>query len=120
MEKIDISLNVQELRAIMKDSLSASIQKGLAANKEQIEQSVNTFLRKSFFDNKSTAFESALDWAIEQVFRDGLQQAMDELNYKELVAQKAKEILSNNDFIKDLAERKVRASLGLPSNITVA
>jgi hypothetical protein len=39
---------------------------------------------------------------------------MTELNFKELIAQKAKELLSSENFIKDLAERKVRSSLGLP------
>lgn len=40
---------------------------------------------------------------------------MEELNFKELIAEKAKEMLSNSDLIKELAEAKVRSSLGLPN-----
>lgn len=43
----------------------------------------------------------------------GLEKAMNELNFKELIAEKAKEILSDNNFIADLAEKKIRYSLGL-------
>lgn len=41
------------------------------------------------------------------------EKALDELNFKELIAEKAKQVLSDNNFIKDLAEQKVRRSLGL-------
>ena len=39
---------------------------------------------------------------------------MTELNFKELIAEKAKELLKSDNLIQELAEAKVRSSLGLP------
>lgn len=114
MEELKINLSVKELTDMVKETVGASIQKSLNVNKEQIEKSIEGYFNKGMFDNKQTVFESALDWAVENSFRQGLEIAMEELNFKELIAQKAKELLSSENFIKDLAEKKVRSSLGLP------
>lgn len=114
MDNLNIILSVKELTDMVKETVGNSIQKSLNANKEQIDNSINGYFRKSFFDNRESQFESSLDWAVENAFRLGLEQAMAELNFKELIAQKAKELLSNDNFIKDLAEKKVLRSLGLP------
>lgn len=114
MENLSINLSVGELTNMVKETIGNSIQKSLNANKDQIEKSIDGYFKKAIFDNKESEFENALDWAVENAFRLGLEQAMTELNFKEMIAQKAKEILSNENFIKDLAEKKVRSSLGLP------
>lgn len=114
MENLNINLSVKELTDMVKETVGNSIQKSLNENKEQIEKSIYSYFKKAFFDNRESEFESALDWAVENAFRLGLEQAMNELNFKELIAQKAKDLLSNENFIKDLAEKKVRSSLGLP------
>jgi hypothetical protein len=114
MENLNINLSVKEITDMVKETIGNSIQKSLNNNKEQIEKSIDSYFKKSMFDNKQNQFESALDWAVENAFRSGLEQAMTELNFKEIIAQKAKELLSNENFIKDLAEKKVRSSLGLP------
>jgi hypothetical protein len=115
MENLNINLSVKELTDMVKETVGNAIQKSLKENQFQIESSIDNFFRKRMnFENKDSQFESALDWAVEHEFRLGLEQAMTELNFKELIAQKAKELLSSENFIKDLAERKVRSSLGLP------
>jgi uncharacterized membrane protein YheB (UPF0754 family) len=114
MEDLKINLSVREITEMVKETIADSIQKSLNANKEQIEKSIDGYFKKNMFNNKETEFESSLDWAVENAFREGLTKAMNELNFKELIALKAKEILSSEDFIKDLAEKKVRSSLGLP------
>lgn len=38
---------------------------------------------------------------------------MEEMNFTEIIAKKAKEVLSDGNFIQDLAIAKVRSSLGL-------
>jgi uncharacterized membrane protein YheB (UPF0754 family) len=114
MENLNINLSVKELTDMVKETVENSIQKSLNANKDQIEKSIDVYFKKGMFDSKESQFESSLDWAVENAFRLGLEQAMTELNFKELIAQKAKELLSNENFIKDLAEKKVRSSLGLP------
>jgi hypothetical protein len=113
MEDINVTLTVVELKEIVKTTLSESINKSLTKNREAIENSLDNYFKKGMFDNRTTDFENALDWVVESVFRDGMAKAMEELNFKELIASKAKEILSDGNFIKDLAEKKVRQSLGL-------
>jgi len=115
METLKIELSVKDLTEMVKENVGNAVAKSLNANKEQIEKSIDQYFKKSIYDNKASQFENALDWAVENSFRHGLEQAMTELNFKELIAQKAKEILSDNNFIKELAEKKVRSSLGLPS-----
>lgn len=65
------------------------------------------------FNNEKNTFDSALDWTIEQAFRDGLELAMKKVKLKELIAEKASKILSDDAFIHKLAEEKVKKSLGL-------
>lgn len=113
MENINVTLNAGDFKQIVIDTLSNSINKSLEKNKGHIETSLDNYFKKGMFEKRETDFESALDWAVESCFREGLNKAMEELNFKEIIAQKAKEILSDPNFIKDLAEKKVRASLGL-------
>jgi 3-methyladenine DNA glycosylase AlkC len=116
MENINLNISVKDLTDIIKNDLSDIIRKRLSANKDDIEKSLDDQFRRRIFTHDKNQFENALDWAIEHAFREGLNIAMEELNFKELIAKKAKEILSNDDFIKTLAEQKVRASLGLPQS----
>lgn len=115
-EKLKLELSVKDLHDIVKDTIGNAIKSSLSKNTDQINTSIDAYFHKAFFQNKESQFESALDWAVENAFRLGLEQAMNELNYKELIASKCKEILLDNDFISRLAESKVRRSLGLPSN----
>lgn len=114
MENLNVTLNAGDFKQIVIDTLSSSINKSLEKNKEHIETSLDNYFKKGMFEKRETDFESALDWAVESFFREGLNKAMEELGFKEVIAQKAKEILSDANFIKDLAEKKVRSSLGLP------
>jgi len=114
MENLNVTLNAGDFKQIVKESLTDSINKSLEKNKEHIETSLDAYFKKGMFEKRETDFESALDWAIESCFREGLNTAMEELGFKEIIAQKAKELLSDPNFIKDLAEKKVRSSLGLP------
>jgi len=116
MEDLNLTVNVGDLKQIVKDTLSSSINKSLEKNKQQIELSLDNYFKKGMFDKRESDFDNALDWAVESCFRDGLEKAMEELGYREVIATKAKEILSDPNFIKDLAEKKVRQSLGLSQN----
>jgi len=113
LEEIKINVTVKDLTDIVKDTIGGYITKSLNTNKELIEVQIESYFKKGIFTDKISQFESALDWAVENAFRLGLEKAMEELNFKELIAEKSKQILSDNDFIKDLAEKKVRSSLGL-------
>lgn len=114
MESFKIEVDAKDLKEKFNAILSKVIEDSLTKEKESIQESIKTYFHKSFFNDKITQFDRALDWQIESVFREGVGKAMEELNFKELIAEKAKEMLSNSDLIKDLAEEKVRSSLGLP------
>lgn len=113
MEEFKIEIDRREIVDIINAGVQEKIKSALKNNSHDIDESIKQYFYKGVFKEKSTQFDSALDWTIEIAFREGLTIAMEELNYKEMIAQKAKELLSDNNFIAELAEKKVRASLGL-------
>ena len=115
MEHFKIEIDGKQIKEMYNSIINRVIEESLSKYRENIELSVKTYFDKGFFKDKISSFESALDWAIEASFRDGINKAMESLDFKEMIAEKAKELLSSNDFISKLAEAKVRASLGLPS-----
>jgi hypothetical protein len=117
-QDISISISVPELTDIVKGRITASILEAFDNNKVKIKESLNQYFNKGVFNDKKSSFESSLDWAVENSFRIGLDKAMTEMGFSEIIAAKAKEILSSNDFIAELAEAKIRASLGLPNKAT--
>ena len=114
MENFTIEIDRDLVKQRVNETIDASISKALRNKKEDIEKTLTDFVDKGFFKDKTSSFDKALDWVIDRAFSDGLEKAMDELNFKEVIADKAKELLSNPDFISDIAEAKVRSSLGLP------
>ena len=114
MENFTIEIDRELVKKRVNETIDASINKALKDKKEDIERALTDFLNKGFFKDKTSSFDKALDWVVDRAFSDGLEKAMDELDFKEVIAEKAKELLSNPDFISDLAEAKVRSSLGLP------
>ncbi len=116
MEPFKVEIDRLEINKIINDGVQDKIKSVMQSQMTDIEKSITEYFKKSFFRDKDSQFESALDYTIESAFREGLTKAMEELNFKELIAEKAKELLSNNNFISKLAEAKVRTSLGLPNN----
>lgn len=114
MENFNIEIDSQKIKEQYSFVLNKIIEESLSKEKENIESTIKTFFDRGFFKDKITGFEKALDWAIEACFREGVDKAMEELDFKELIAQKTKELLSNGTLIQELAEAKVRSSLGLP------
>ena len=110
---IKLEFTTKELVDLMKSTVAHSIEKAMVNNKENIDISLKQYFKKSIFDDRKNDFENALDWAIEACFRTGVEKAMTELNFQEVVCQKAKELLSDNNFVAEIAMKKVMASLGL-------
>jgi len=114
MEEFKIEINRKEIVDIINASIQSKIKKQLDSKIEDIEKSIGDYFEKGFFKDKMNQFDSALDYTIETAFRKGVETAMEEMNFKELIAKKTKLLLSENNFISELAEAKVRSSLGLP------
>ncbi len=113
MKNFQIEVNRKEIVDIINASLQDKIKSIMNSQMSDIEKSIQEYFKKSFFNDKKNQFDSALDYTIEMAFREGLEKAMEELNFKEIIANKAKELLSDDKLIHKLAEEKVRRSLGL-------
>tara|TARA_B100002049_G_C15844750_1_gene276677 strand:- start:140 stop:484 length:345 start_codon:yes stop_codon:yes gene_type:complete len=114
MEKFKIELDRRQITETVTAEIKESIKKGLEANKENISKSLNEYFKKGFFnDSGKNEFENQLDYTIEIATRAGLEIALEDLNYKQMIANKAKELLQTDDFLKQLAEDKIKKFLGL-------
>lgn len=113
MEKFIVEIDRKEISSIIQKGIKDKIEKEMSDQSANIEKSIKEYFNRSFFDNKTNQFDSALDWTIENAFREALEQAMNEMNLKELIVKTAKEFLSKGDYIQKLAEAKVKSSLGL-------
>jgi adenosine deaminase len=113
MEGIEVKLSVKDINDLVKDRVLEAVKQQLSSSEADIKKSIEQYFKKPIFDNKINEFERSLDWSVEAAFREGVDIAMKELKFKELIAEKAKEILSDGNFIQELALQKVKASLGL-------
>jgi hypothetical protein len=114
MEKFKIEIDRREIVETINKGIHDKIREQMNAQSKDIEASIADYFKRAFFNDKKNEFESALDYTIEIAFREGIEKAMTELNFKELIAEKAKELLKSDNLIQELAEAKVRSSLGLP------
>lgn len=109
-----VNITDVEIQEIVVRILTDAINKQMEFRFSEMENSIRKFFSEWDFSNTKTQFERALYASTEGVFQAGISLAMEELNFKELVAKEAKKVLSDEAFIRSLAEKKVRASLGLP------
>lgn len=111
--KFVIEIDRDQITGIINKIIQSKIESEMSLQMKSIDKSIEEYFQKSFFNDKVTMFDSALDYTIESAFRIGVSKAMEELNFTEIIAQKSKELLMNDSFIHKLAEDKVRSSLGL-------
>ena len=114
METFKIEIDRKQIVKTINENIHDKIKSQMNAQMGDIEETIKQYFKRSFFNDKKNEFESALDWTVEAAFREGINSAMEELNFKELIAEKAKELLKSYNLIQELAEAKVRSSLGLP------
>ncbi len=112
-EGIKLKLTPRDVTEILMDKVGDIIIKSLNKNKNSIEDSLNNFFSKDYFHNKESDFENSLSWAIDNSFRIGLEKAMKEINFEELIYNKCKELLNDQEWLQKIATEKVRSSLGL-------
>jgi hypothetical protein len=112
-------LNVTEvesnLNKIVTDHL-VEIAKGLITKERSaIDNAFRGFVEKNFKNNYdySSKLEKALNWAVENALDIGVRKALEELNFSEMIFQEAKKILNDPEFLREIAIKKVRASLGV-------
>ncbi|MFL1896814.1 hypothetical protein ACJRPK_13995 [Aquimarina sp. 2-A2] len=114
MEKFKVEIDRREIVETINETVQSKIKDQLNLQMDDIEKTIGEYFNRSLFNDKKTQFENALDYTVEMAFREGLNSAMEELNFKEMIADKAKELLKSDNLIQELAEAKVRSSLGLP------
>ncbi|RYC69611.1 hypothetical protein [Spirosoma sordidisoli] len=108
-----IVIKPEEIAATVKDIVSKAILSSVSARKEDMETSVKEFFQRPLFKNQESQFERSLNWAIDSVFQSAVEDILRELNFKEMVARTARKLLSEEGFLRDIAEEKVRQALGL-------
>ena len=113
-QEFKIRIDAKAIREQINASIQHKITTQLNAQEQDIEKSIKDFFYKGFHSITRNAFENSLDYVIEGALRQGLEKAMEELGFHEMIAEKAKTYLQDDDILRELAEGKVRASLGLP------
>lgn len=114
MSEFKIEIDAEAIRKQIDEAIQYKIKRQLEAQNNGIEESIKDFFYKGFHSNVQTRFERSLDFVIDNALQQGLDKAMEELGFIEMIAEKAKIYLQDDAVLKDLAEEKVRASLGLP------
>lgn len=113
MNEIEIKLSITEMRQELNKFFIEEIRKQLSFSEKEIRAQLNQFLERKSFSSRESQYESALDWAIEDGLRRGVQSALEELSFAELVKARVVELLSDKEFLTELAREKVKKSMGL-------
>lgn len=113
-EKINLQIDQKDLNALLNKLLGGIIESSISQRRTDIEASIKKMFSSAVFDSKRNDLEDAVHWNLNYFVDEGVKKALEELDYKTLIANKAKELLSDNDFIAKLAHEKVLRSLGLP------
>lgn len=115
MEKFKLEIDRRKIIDIVSEGIHDEIKSVMKNSQKDIRLTIEEYFNRDFFNRKTSQFEMSLDYTIENAFKEGLGKAMKEMDFTEIIATKAKELLSKDSFITDLAEAKVRSSLGLPA-----
>jgi hypothetical protein len=96
------------------NSIQGHVKKLLSEEETNIKNSLEKYFKKSFRHDNNSDFENSLYYLVEISTRKAFETAIEELGFQQKMVEKAKEILTDDDFIQKLAEESVRKSMGLP------
>ncbi len=116
MNNVKVEITNDMVQSAIDSYLKDMISRSMETHKIGISKQVGDYFSDVFIGRKLETLERGLDWALEDCFRTGVNKAMTELNYTEMIAEKAKELLVDDKFIRDLAQAKVMDALGLKND----
>lgn len=114
IEGFKITVDRDAIVELINEGVRDRISEELRAQSEHITMSIGEYFKKGFFRDIKSKFDNALDYTVDEAFRQATGTVMKEMNFTELVAEAARKMMTDEGFIQELAEAKVRASLGLP------
>ena len=90
MSEFKIEIDAEAIRKQIDEAIQYKIKRQLEAQNNGIEESIKDFFYKGFHSNVQTRFERSLDFVIDNALQRGLDKAMEELGFIEMIAEKAK------------------------------
>ena len=113
-ETFKIEIDRKAIVEQINTSIQRHVKSILSQEETNIKSSLEKYFKKSFIHDKDSEFENSLYYLVEIATRKAFETAMEELGFQQKMVEKAKEILTDGDFIQKLAEESVRKSMGLP------
>lgn len=113
-EKIIFEYTAASMRNAVDATMNGLIVKALEPQQGEIIRGVQDYFKANPFESKNSAFDRAINWAIDDALRTGLESALKKVNLTELVEAEALALLQDKEFIRALAVERVRAAMGLP------
>ena len=113
MEYFNLQISKQEMKEIALKHFNAKIESEFSKASPLFEKAFESFFNQKDWTIRSERFNDGYDWAIEQATREGIQKAIKELNLTELIYQEAMKIMSDGEFIKEMAKDKIKSILKL-------
>lgn len=109
MENFKIEIDINDINQVIKNRIIEKVITILNKNDDNLTTQIDNFFRKSFFDNKNSLFETALNDSLDRIFRQSLEEVMNDLNVKEIVIKKLKELLSSDEYFKEIVYKKIKS-----------
>jgi len=111
MDGIKFEMTKEQFLEIAKTHLIEIVNKSFEEEKPKFKEGFDNFFKNNNWKFEAKRFQDGYDWAIEEATRKGFHKALDELNFEEEIYKKAMEILSDGEFVKELAKEKLKSIL---------
>lgn len=113
MDEIQIKLSQEDINKIMTNIVSEKITNTIMVDMPDFNQRVKEIFQRAIFANDKNEVVKSVEFAVENSVRDGVYKALIELNFEDMVCKIAKEILQDENFVYELAKKRVTDSLGI-------
>ena len=71
METFKVEIDRKQIVHTINETVQSKIKEQLNLQMGDIEKTIGEYFKRSFFNDKKTEFENALDWSVESAFRTG-------------------------------------------------
>ena len=113
-ETFKIEIDRKAIVKQINSSIQGHVKSILSKEETNIKNSLEQYFKKSFIHDNDSEFENSLYYLVEASTRKAFETAIEDIGFHQKMVEKAKEILTDDDFIQKLAEESVRKSMGLP------
>lgn len=111
--KIKVELSTIELSNMVRTRMERIVDTSLESERINIQNLIKKYFESRSWVDKTSFFDSAMDYALENAFRVALDKAMKELNYDNLIYEKMVELLKDSNLLEEIARKKIDSMFGL-------